>query len=157
MPYTGGPGCSSLDGYLYEHGPFHVSDSDFTKLVYNNATWAKQANMVYLEAPAGVGFSYSDESEDYKTNDDLQALDNLQAMEKFFEVDPKAFPTSSFLERRQPFLRPESALKFSRSSRSTHPTTSLSRAKAMLAFVRAPPPCLAPCLPPCSRLSSLAY
>jgi carboxypeptidase C (cathepsin A) len=37
--------------------------------------------MVYLEAPVGVGFSYSDDSSDYNTDDDQTAADNLAAVQ----------------------------------------------------------------------------
>ena len=63
---NGGPGCSSLDGLVYEHGPFRINATDNTKLVRFDHTWAKLANMLYLEAPVGVGFSYSDDASDYK-------------------------------------------------------------------------------------------
>ena len=92
---NGGPGCSSVDGYLYEHGPFHVSNDDYSKLEYFNYTWAKHATMIYLEAPAGVGFSYSDDSADYATNDDQAALDNLAAVQVWFKKFPE-FASNDF-------------------------------------------------------------
>ncbi len=67
--FNGGPGCSSLEGYLYEHGPFHINPADPSQLYYNNYTWSKVSNVLYLEAPVGVGFSYSDNRNDYNTND----------------------------------------------------------------------------------------
>lgn len=63
---NGGPGCSSLDGYLYEQGPFHVNETDHTRLYYNEYTWAKEVNIVFLESPVGVGFSYSTDPSDYR-------------------------------------------------------------------------------------------
>jgi len=86
---NGGPGCSSLDGLVYEHGPFRINPEDSTKLMRFNYTWAKLANMVYLESPAGVGFSYSDNQADYTTNDDKTAIDNVASMNAFFEAWPE--------------------------------------------------------------------
>lgn len=66
---NGGPGCSSLDGFLYEMGPFKfehpdgdgllADEDDVPPLVQNPNRWNLQAHMLYLEAPAFVGFSYS--------------------------------------------------------------------------------------------------
>jgi len=86
---NGGPGCSSLDGLVYEHGPFRINDTDPTRLVRFDHTWAKLANMVYLEAPVGVGFSYSDDKSDYKTNDDITAEVNVATMNAFFDAWPE--------------------------------------------------------------------
>eukprot|EP00054_Salpingoeca_dolichothecata_P027032 m.195908 g.195908 ORF g.195908 m.195908 type:complete len:439 (+) comp25839_c0_seq3:1515-2831(+) len=86
---NGGPGCSSLDGYIYEHGPFHVNESNHQQLYYNTYTWAKEANMLYLEAPAGVGFSYSDDPSEYHTNDTTTAIANHAALKTFFKLYPE--------------------------------------------------------------------
>lgn len=87
--FNGGPGCSSLDGLVYEHGPFRINGTD-NSLYRFDFTWAKVANMLYIEAPVGVGFSYSDTPEDYgKCNDDNTALDNLAAVEFFFKQFPE--------------------------------------------------------------------
>lgn len=86
---NGGPGCSSLDGFIYEHGPFRTDAQDPTKLVRFEYTWASVANMLYLEAPAGVGFSYSTNEEDYETDDDQTAADNVQALQAFFHAFPR--------------------------------------------------------------------
>ena len=85
---NGGPGCSSLDGFIYENGPFLTNASDPTKLVKSPQAWTQLANVIWLESPVGVGYSYSDEAEDYKCTDDTTAADGLAALEAFF----KAFP-----------------------------------------------------------------
>ncbi len=57
--FNGGPGCSSLLGALYEHGPFIFNDA-FGSLIYNPESLNKRANTVYIESPAQVGYSYMD-------------------------------------------------------------------------------------------------
>jgi carboxypeptidase C (cathepsin A) len=94
---NGGPGCSSLDGLVYEHGPFRFDAADPTKLVRFNYTWAKRSNLLYLEAPVGVGFSYSDDPADYNCTDDTTALDNLHAVEQFYALFPEFKANDLFL------------------------------------------------------------
>eukprot|EP01116_Phalansterium_solitarium_P018029 TRINITY_DN4614_c0_g1_i1.p1 TRINITY_DN4614_c0_g1~~TRINITY_DN4614_c0_g1_i1.p1 ORF type:complete len:496 (-),score=62.01 TRINITY_DN4614_c0_g1_i1:61-1443(-) len=82
---NGGPGCSSLIGFLTEHGPFRPDPKDNgTSLVENPHSWNLVANVMYLEAPAGVGFSYSNNTNDYNTGDQQTAADNYQALLQFF-------------------------------------------------------------------------
>ena len=84
--FNGGPGCSSLDGFVYEHGPFVISkDLTLTERTYS---WNTKANVLYIEAPVGVGFSYSD-SKNYKCDDDRTATENRAAVEKFFALFPE--------------------------------------------------------------------
>jgi carboxypeptidase C (cathepsin A) len=82
--FNGGPGCSSLLGALYEHGPFLVNDA-FASLIYNQYGWNLRANVVYIESPAQVGFSYMD-GKAPRWNDDLVAKLNARAVREFFNV-----------------------------------------------------------------------
>ena len=68
---NGGPGCSGLLGAFTEQGPFRPN-KDLT-LSYNEYSWNTVANMVFIEAPCGVGFSYSDnpDGDDYKTGENF--------------------------------------------------------------------------------------
>uniref|UniRef100_A0A4W3J057 Carboxypeptidase n=1 Tax=Callorhinchus milii TaxID=7868 RepID=A0A4W3J057_CALMI len=84
---NGGPGCSSLDGLLNEHGPFLIQQ-DGKSLQYNPYSWNLIANMLYLESPAGVGFSYSDD-QIYKTNDTEVSFNNYLALKEFFHLFPE--------------------------------------------------------------------
>ncbi|XP_005108565.2 lysosomal protective protein isoform X2 [Aplysia californica] len=84
---NGGPGCSSLHGMLTEHGPFRIQDDGKT-LGPNPFAWNQVANMIYLEAPAGVGFSYSDDG-NYTTDDDEVAMNNHLALKAFFTKFPE--------------------------------------------------------------------
>ncbi|XP_031472757.1 uncharacterized protein LOC116245239 [Nymphaea colorata] len=78
------PGCSSLLGALYEHGPFLINDN-FASIIYNQYSWNQKANVVYIESPAQVGFSYTD-GKAPTWNDDLVAKLNAKAIREFFNV-----------------------------------------------------------------------
>ncbi|MED6157901.1 Serine carboxypeptidase-like 20 [Stylosanthes scabra] len=90
---NGGPGCSSLDGFVYEHGPFNfekpTSKGALAKLTLNHYSWSKVSNIIYLDSPAGVGFSYSKNESDYITGDLRTANDAHAFLLKWFELYPE--------------------------------------------------------------------
>ncbi|KAK1271945.1 Serine carboxypeptidase-like 45 [Acorus gramineus] len=85
---NGGPGCSSLGvGAFSENGPFRPSGD---KLIRNENSWNREANMLYLETPAGVGFSYSTDDSYYDNVDDkMTARDNLVFLQGWFNKFPQ--------------------------------------------------------------------
>ncbi|KAG4915826.1 hypothetical protein JHK87_053383 [Glycine soja] len=85
---NGGPGCSSIGvGALVEHGPFKP---DSNVLVKNHFSWNKVANVLYLESPAGVGFSYSSNASFYTlVTDEITARDNLVFLQRWFTEFPE--------------------------------------------------------------------
>ncbi|XP_021688425.2 serine carboxypeptidase-like 40 [Hevea brasiliensis] len=93
---NGGPGCSSLGyGAFQELGPFRVY-SDGKSLYRNRFSWNYAANVLFLESPAGVGFSYSNTTSDYgKNGDQRTAEDNyvflLNWLERFPEYKGRDF------------------------------------------------------------------
>lgn len=90
---NGGPGCSSFDGFIYELGPFNFAFADASykrlKLSANPYAWSKVATVVFLDSPAGVGLSYSDEPADYRTNDTQTAVDTDAFLRGFFDRYPE--------------------------------------------------------------------
>ncbi|KAG0588589.1 hypothetical protein KC19_2G254600 [Ceratodon purpureus] len=88
--FNGGPGCSSVGvGALLELGPFFPNYNG-TGLIRNKHSWNKLANIVFVESPASVGFSYSNTSSDYSYfSDDLTAKDNLAFTLGWYEKFPE--------------------------------------------------------------------
>ncbi|KZV29254.1 serine carboxypeptidase II-3-like [Dorcoceras hygrometricum] len=86
---NGGPGCSSIGaGALTELGPFRVNPDGKT-LWYNRNAWNNLANVIFLESPAGVGFSYSNTSSDYITGDKKTAADSYTFLVNWLERFPE--------------------------------------------------------------------
>ncbi|OAK99268.1 carboxypeptidase cpdS precursor [Phaeosphaeriaceae sp. SRC1lsM3a] len=54
---NGGPGCSSLEGFLQENGPISWQYGSAPFAVYNPWNWANLTNMVWVEQPVGTGFT----------------------------------------------------------------------------------------------------
>ncbi|XP_064477222.1 lysosomal protective protein-like [Ornithodoros turicata] len=87
---NGGPGCSSLGGMLTELGPFRI-DKMRPLLHLNPFSWNKVANVLFVESPAGVGFSYDPSKPidyGYQTSDDQTADDNYLSILDFFRKFP---------------------------------------------------------------------
>jgi serine carboxypeptidase-like clade 2 len=55
-------------------------------LAQNQYSWNTVANVIFLESPSGVGFSYSDTHSDYTTGDHQTTQDTLQFLLKFFAI-----------------------------------------------------------------------
>ncbi|KAI3789343.1 hypothetical protein L2E82_02136 [Cichorium intybus] len=87
---NGGPGCSSVGGGLMmELGPFRVN-RDGKTLSNNKYAWNKVANILFLESPAGVGFSYSNTTSDYNTTGDkITAKDSYAFLINWLERFPE--------------------------------------------------------------------
>ena len=84
---NGGPGCSSLEGYLFELGPLHFTGNfDSTgvpTLEVNPYSWSNIANVIFIESPAGVGFSFAVNGST-TTSDDITAANNYGFLLNWF-------------------------------------------------------------------------
>ncbi|KAJ8899307.1 hypothetical protein K2173_018281 [Erythroxylum novogranatense] len=96
---NGGPGCSSFDGFVYEHGPFNfeTKQGGLPKLHLNQYSWSKVSSVIYLDSPAGVGFSYSENKTDYITGDLKTSLDSHVFLLKWFELYPEFLSNPFFI------------------------------------------------------------
>ncbi|PNW80334.1 hypothetical protein CHLRE_07g313164v5 [Chlamydomonas reinhardtii] len=104
---TGGPGCSSLDAFIYEHGPFKFSFAGERQgqqgpgqaggnkarevvIEPNPYSWTKAATVIYVDSPAGAGMSYSGRPEvDYHTDDQYTVADLVTFLEGLTERYPE--------------------------------------------------------------------
>ncbi|PKA55034.1 Serine carboxypeptidase-like 35 [Apostasia shenzhenica] len=85
-----GPGCSSVAyGEAQELGPFLVR-SNGPNLTLNPFAWNKVANILFLEAPVGVGFSYTNRTSDLRElGDRITAKDSYSFLLSWFRRFPQ--------------------------------------------------------------------
>ncbi|KDO30472.1 hypothetical protein SPRG_04375 [Saprolegnia parasitica CBS 223.65] len=83
---NGGPGCSSLNGFFTELGPF-VVNSDLT-LTRNPYAWNRKVNVLFLESPSGVGFSTPVLEDDDDYNDTATTNRAHEFLREFYSAYP---------------------------------------------------------------------
>uniref|UniRef100_A0A5B6YLL1 Carboxypeptidase n=1 Tax=Davidia involucrata TaxID=16924 RepID=A0A5B6YLL1_DAVIN len=87
---TGGPGCSAVAYGAFEAvGPFRVRPDGKT-LTISPYAWNREANLLFHDSPAGVGFSYSSTEDDVmNVGDKRTANDSYTFLTKWFERFPQ--------------------------------------------------------------------
>ena len=82
---TGGPGCSSTLALLTENGPCSVN-SDGATTSPNPYSWTEAAHVLWLDQPAGVGFSYGAEND---SGEEMVSEDAYFFLQAFFQTHPE--------------------------------------------------------------------
>jgi carboxypeptidase C (cathepsin A) len=88
----GGPGSSSLFGLFIENGPLKINPNNLTT-TENPYSWNKKANLMFIDNPAGTGFSYGRPP----TTGDMLAADMLHALTHFYDIFPHMLKTKLFI------------------------------------------------------------
>ncbi|KAJ9541317.1 hypothetical protein OSB04_027823 [Centaurea solstitialis] len=86
---TGGPGCSSISGLVYENGPVKFEEVHYNgslpTLISRHGSWTKVANIIFLDIPVGAGFSYRRSGQESHSNDFLFADQTYEFMRKWLK------------------------------------------------------------------------
>ncbi|KAI9702284.1 MAG: hypothetical protein M1820_006216 [Bogoriella megaspora] len=95
---TGGPGGSSMLGLFQELGPCLINECG-NGTVFNEFGWNQESNIIFVDQPAGVGFSYLDEGEplpadSFTAAEDLGKFLQLFTTEVFPGLEGRAFHVS---------------------------------------------------------------
>lgn len=92
MWLSGGPGCSSQLALLFENGPCSVS-KDGKSTVPNKYSWNNKANVMWVDQPAGVGFSTG-----FGTHDEAGVANNMyNFLQGFFKEFPQYAKTDFYI------------------------------------------------------------
>jgi carboxypeptidase C (cathepsin A) len=69
---NGGPGCASELGLFFENGPIMLKSKDANVTTIRNDAWNNRTNMVWLDNPAGAGFSIAEFAHRPRTKEDVR-------------------------------------------------------------------------------------
>ncbi|KAH7107934.1 Alpha/Beta hydrolase protein [Auriculariales sp. MPI-PUGE-AT-0066] len=93
--FNGGPGAPSLFGLLMELGPCAIIDNG-TSTQFNPFSWNSNANMLFIDQPLTVGYSYSERNKIVTTTEEA-ARDIYAFFQLFYEAFPKYSKAPFFL------------------------------------------------------------
>ena len=84
---NGGPGCSSVTGLLFELGPCRIANEGANTTI-NEFSWNSYSNIIFLDQPINVGYSYSDDGSTVNTSP-VAAEDVYAFLELFLNRYPE--------------------------------------------------------------------
>ncbi|KAM0912497.1 hypothetical protein ACQ4PT_012758 [Festuca glaucescens] len=99
---TGGPGCSALSGLVYEMGPFYFDFEGYTgsglpTLLYKPTSWTQVSSVIFVDSPAGTGFSY-DTTGNRTIPTDTIAIQQLHTfLQTWFDEHPQFLPNPFYV------------------------------------------------------------
>jgi vitellogenic carboxypeptidase-like protein len=86
-----------LYGLFTENGPFIVS-ADGRTISENKYTWNKKYNIMYIDNPVGVGFSFTDSPSGYSVSTERDVADNMWTfLQQFYVIFPEFKSTPLFI------------------------------------------------------------
>ncbi|KAJ7696099.1 alpha/beta-hydrolase [Mycena rosella] len=84
--FNGGPGCSSFDGLMMEVGPWRMDGKGGFNTTEGG--WEEYTTMVYVDQPAGTGFSYTSTDRYVHTLDEA-STQFMEFVRNFYKVFPE--------------------------------------------------------------------
>ncbi|KAG7641739.1 Peptidase S10 serine carboxypeptidase, partial [Arabidopsis suecica] len=98
---SGGPGCSSISALLFENGPvalkLEVYNETLPYLVSTTYSWTKMTNVLFLDQPIGVGFSYKRTPNLDKSSDTIEVLRIYEFLQKWLGEHPEFFSNTFYV------------------------------------------------------------
>eukprot|EP00029_Vermamoeba_vermiformis_P007595 TRINITY_DN3327_c0_g1_i2.p1 TRINITY_DN3327_c0_g1~~TRINITY_DN3327_c0_g1_i2.p1 ORF type:complete len:395 (-),score=71.33 TRINITY_DN3327_c0_g1_i2:49-1233(-) len=82
----GGPGISAMFQVFHGMGPYRINDA--LEISYNEFTWNKRYNLLFVDNPCGVGFSTVDAGQEV-TNEKDMARQLYNALQDFYYQHPE--------------------------------------------------------------------
>ncbi|KAK4743307.1 hypothetical protein SAY87_001308 [Trapa incisa] len=96
---NGGPGCTGLNGLMYQIGPLSFNVSDYTggmpSLMDKGNAWTETSSIIFLDAPVGTGFTYATSTSAYTSTDTLTAQ-QVHAFIREWMTDHPSFQKNPF-------------------------------------------------------------
>ncbi|KAI8814402.1 Alpha/Beta hydrolase protein [Cladochytrium replicatum] len=81
---NGGPGCSSMLGLFLENSPVRIQENG--TIAYNPYSWHTISNLLYVDQPIGVGYSFFAAQGSAVYNSTAAANDMYAFIAKFFDI-----------------------------------------------------------------------
>ncbi|KAE8125970.1 hypothetical protein FH972_020729 [Carpinus fangiana] len=90
---SGGRGCSALVSFFFASGPLTFKLGDYNgslpTLRDNTWAWTQGLNIIYLDAPVGAGFSYSETDNGYIMDDYVHMAQVYEFLQKWLNGHPR--------------------------------------------------------------------